>query len=247
MRNILITGVTGGIGFSLAHRLLESNYKVTGIYRNINDEIKNLKDKFPETFFSHEFDLMNIDALTDLVKYLAENYGSFGGFVHCAGFDKFSPLNLTKIDDIKNLWTIHALVPMLIISALSKKKFHDEKNTSIVLISSQATHEGAMGHSAYASAKGALEGYLKPASAELMEKNIRLNIACLAPIKTKMFENWFSILTPENQKKLSETYPLKLGEVLDAVNLIEFLLSEKSSFINGQIITADGGHSVRKI
>ena len=48
-------------------------------------------------------------------------------------------------------------------------------------------------------------------------------------------------------KKLLESYPLGIGEVEDAGNLICFLLSDKSRWINGQIITADGGHTVRKV
>ena len=247
MRKILITGVTGGIGSALAENLLSKNYGVIGLCRNINDKVKSLINENPDNFFVQECDLMNVESIPDLLKNLISTYGSLGGFVHCAGFDKLSPITRAKLDDIKNLWTIHALVPMIINSVLCKKNFHDENNTSIVLISSQAAHEGAMGHSYYASAKGALEGYLPPAAAELMEKNIRLNIVSLAPIKTNMFENWFSMLTEDSKKKLSDSYPLGMGKVSDAVNLIEFLLSEDSRFINGQIITADGGHSVRKI
>ena len=48
-------------------------------------------------------------------------------------------------------------------------------------------------------------------------------------------------------KKLMESYPLGIGEVEDARNLIIFLLSNESRWINGQIVTADGGHSVRKV
>ena len=54
-------------------------------------------------------------------------------------------------------------------------------------------------------------------------------------------------LTDEGQKRLLESYPLGIGRTEDASNLICFLLSDSSRFINGQIITADGGHSVRKV
>ena len=104
-----------------------------------------------------------------------------------------------------------------------------------------------MGHTAYAAAKGAIEGYLAPAAAELMEKVIRINEVCFAPIKTQMAAVWMDKLTEEGMNKLLESYPLGLGEVSDASSLICFLLSQEARFINGQIITADGGHSVRKI
>lgn len=104
-----------------------------------------------------------------------------------------------------------------------------------------------MGHSAYASAKGAIEGYLAPAAAELMEKGIRINEVCFGPVKTPMAAGWMDKLTEEGMRKLMESYPLGIGETDDAANLICFLLSDQSKWINGQIITADGGHSVRKI
>ena len=114
MRKILITGVTGGIGSALAENLLSKNYGVIGLCRNINDKVKSLINENPDNFFVQECDLMNVESIPDLLKNLISTYGSLGGFVHCAGFDKLSPITRAKLDDIKNLWTIHALVPMII-------------------------------------------------------------------------------------------------------------------------------------
>ena len=54
-------------------------------------------------------------------------------------------------------------------------------------------------------------------------------------------------LARHDDRSLLESYPLGIGEVEDASNLICFLLSPQSKWINGQIVTADGGHSVRKV
>ena len=246
MNNVLITGISGGIGKGVAEKLLASGSTVIGLDRTIRDEIRVIADKYPGQLTLRECDLMDIDNLPGLVKDIVAKHGLIEGFVHCAGFDKMAPLHLTKTEDIENLWRLHALVPMVMIATISKKKNHSE-GTSIVLISSQSVHEGAMGHTAYAAAKGAIEGYLAPAAAELMEKGIRLNEVCFAPVRTPMAASWMDKLTEEGMKKLLDSYPLGIGEVSDASNLICFLLSEESKWINGQIITADGGHSVRKV
>ena len=246
MNNVLITGVSGGIGKAVAEKLLEAGSSVIGLDRTINDETRALADRYPGKLMIHEADLMDSDGLFGLLKELVSEHGPIGGFVHCAGFDKMMPLHLTKADDIESLWRLHALTPMLMIGALSKKKMHEE-GMSIVLISSQSAHEGAMGHTAYAAAKGAIEGYLAPAAAELMEKGIRINEVCFGPVKTPMAAGWMDKLTEEGMQKLLESYPLGIGEVEDARNLICFLLSSEARWINGQIITADGGHSVRKV
>lgn len=246
MKNVIITGVSGGIGKAVAERLIEEGSSVIGLDRTVRDEIKQVAEKHPDQLFLYEADLMDVEKLGDQIKKLVAEHGPIGGFVHCAGFDKMAPLHLTKIEDIENLWRLHALVPMVMIAAISKKKNHDE-GTSIVLITSQSAHEGAMGHTAYAAAKGAIEGYLAPAAAELMEKSIRINEVCFAPVKTPMAASWMDKLTDEGMQKLLESYPLGIGEVEDASNLICFLLNTKSKWINGQIVTADGGHSVRKV
>lgn len=246
MKNVIITGVSGGIGKAVAERLIEESSSVIGLDRIIRDEIRQVAETHPDQLYLYETDLMDVEKLGDLIKKLVAEHGPVGGFVHCAGFDKMAPLHLTKIEDVESLWRLHALVPMVMIAAISKKKNHDE-GTSIVLITSQSAHEGAMGHTAYAAAKGAVEGYLAPAAAELMEKGIRINEVCFAPVKTPMAANWMEKLTDEGMQKLLESYPLGIGETEDASNLICFLLNQKSKWINGQIVTADGGHSVRKV
>ena len=189
MNNVLVTGVSGGIGKAVAEKLLASGSTVIGLDRTIRDEIRSTAENYPGRLFLQECDLMDVTQLQDLVKNLVAEYGPIGSFVHCAGFDKMAPLHLTKVEDIENLWRLHALVPMVMISVISKKKNHAE-GTSIVLISSQSAHEGAMGHTAYAAAKGAIEGYLAPAAAELMEKGIRINEVCFAPVRTQMAAGW---------------------------------------------------------
>lgn len=246
MNNVIISGVSGGIGKAVAERLLEEGSSVIGLDKVLSVEICETAQKYEGQLFLQECDLLNSSSLGNLISALVDQYGPIGGFVHCAGFDKMAPLHLTKAEDIEMLWRLHALAPILMISAISKKKNHMEQ-TAIVLISSQSAHEGAMGHTAYAAAKGAIEGYLAPAAAELMEKGIRINEVCFAPIKTQMAAGWMDKLTDEGVQKLKDSYPLGIGEVSDAANLICFLLSEKSQWINGQMITADGGHSVRKI
>ena len=246
MDNVLITGISGGIGKGVAEKLLAAGSSVIGLDKVISDDIKICADEYSGRLFLHEADLMNADSISEVIKSIVEEHGAIGGFVHCAGFDKMLPLHLSKKDDIEMLWRLHALAPMLMIGAISKKKNHTD-NASIVLITSQSAHEGAMGHTAYASAKGAIEGYLAPAAAELMEKGIRINEVCFGPVRTPMAAGWMDKLTDEGLLKLQESYPLGIGEVEDASNLICFLLSKEAKWINGQIITADGGHAVRKI
>ena len=124
MNNVLITGISGGIGKGVAEQLLASASTVIGLDRTIRDEIRETAAQYPGQLVLQECDLMDIGNLQNVVKNLVAEYGPIGGFVHCAGFDKMAPLHLTKVEDIESLWRLHALVPMVMIGAISKKKNH---------------------------------------------------------------------------------------------------------------------------
>lgn len=246
MENVLITGITGGIGYAVAEKLLENGSSVLGVARNTQAAQETLSSRYGDRIHTVDFDLTQVNMIDDLIKELVAGYGPIGGLVHCAGFDKMAPLHLVKSEDMEQLWRIHAQVPMRMIGLISKKKNRRE-DTSIVLIGSQAAHEGAMGHTAYAAAKGALEGYLAPAAAELMEKGMRINEVCLAPVETAMSASWMSKMTPEQLEDFKRKYPLGFCSPEKVADVICFLLSDQAKYMTGQMITVDGGHAVRKV
>ena len=133
MDNVLITGVSGGIGKGVAERLINNGSSVIGLDVTLSDDIKSISRQYEGKLKLIECDLMEAEQLPSVIKNIVAEYGAIGGFVHCAGFDKMMPLHLTKTADIEQLWRIHALAPMVMIGAISKKKNHAD-NTSVVLI-----------------------------------------------------------------------------------------------------------------
>ena len=107
-------------------------------------------------------------ALADGVK---ARFASVVGFVHAAGFDAVAPLGMIADDALARLVAVHADFPLKFLGWLGRRGNHAE-GASCVLVSSLAAHEGAKGHAAYAAAKGAVEGLLKPAAAELAAKPV---------------------------------------------------------------------------
>ena len=94
--------------------------------------------------------------------------------------------------------------------------------------------------SGYASSKMALTGLTKSFAVEMSKYNIRANIINPGFTKTSFYKKF------KSKKKLYnwtlQRIPMKRwGEPIEIVNLIEFLLSEKSTYINGETINIDGG------
>ena len=117
-------------------------------------------------------------------------------------------------------------------------------NASIVLFSTVAVQLGLPFHSQVSTSKGAIEGLTKALAAEYAP-TIRVN--CIAPSLTDT-PLAASLLNTEPKKEANAIrHPLKrIGNPEDIANMALFLLSEKSSWITGQILHVDGGISALK-
>lgn len=124
-----------------------------------------------------------------------------------------------------------------------KDKFHDE--ASIVIIGSNAGQFVLDEQSAsYHASRAALNGLVKYYAAKLGVKGIRVNSVLPTTIIKPENELFYS---EENEvrKMIQRITPLnRMGNANDVANAVEFLCSEKSSFITGQSIFVDGGISI---
>jgi NAD(P)-dependent dehydrogenase (short-subunit alcohol dehydrogenase family) len=160
---------------------------------------------------------------------------------------KTLPLTQSKFPLAEEIFRVNAFAAFELIRLFSKKGAYSSSGASFVLISSLAAHEGAMGTALYGASKGALEGFIPAAAAELAMKKIRLNALVLGVVKTDMSMQFIDKMSAEQQEALSMEYPLGLGEPEDAAEFIVYLLSGKARWITGQTFTLDGGHSSRGI
>ncbi len=127
-------------------------------------------------------------------------------------------------------------------------KFYESRlsdKSSLVFISTVAAKLGMPFHSSVAISKSAVEGLAKSLAAE-WAPNIRVN--CIAPslVETNMSKRFFR---NEDQKEaMNQKHPLqRTGLPEDISNAIDFLITEKSSWVSGQILHVDGGMSSLKI
>lgn len=169
---------------------------------------------------------------------------SLNGLVYFPGTINLKPFHRLTEDDFLNDYKINALGAVAFIqSYLSNLK--NSSNASIVLISSVAASTGMPFHSSIAMAKAAVEGLTKTLAAEL-SPTIRVN--CIAPSLTNTPLGEKFLNTPEKIEASQKRNPLKkIGEPKNLANAIAFLLSEKSSWITGQIIAIDGGMGTLKL
>jgi NAD(P)-dependent dehydrogenase (short-subunit alcohol dehydrogenase family) len=232
MATVLVVGGSSGIGFELSNRLAEQGYDLYATYyqNHINTEIENLK----------YFRLNALDSKIDL-SFLPQK---LDGLVYCPGSVNLKPFHRIKPEEFASdyefqvigaIKTIQAALPLL----------RQSNRPSIVLFSTVAVQMGFNFHTMVASSKGAVEGLMRALAAELAPK-IRVN--CVAPslTDTPLIRNLIN--TDEKRALNEQRHPMKrIGKPADIANAVEFLLSEKSSWITGQILHVDGGMSKLKV
>lgn len=222
-KNILIIGGNTGIGKNIVELLNDGENELFLASRSKGD-IEGDKINFQEIDVTEDFEL-------ELPEHL-------DGLVYCPGTINLKPFHRLKEEDFISDFKVNHLGAVKVIQK-ALKALKKSENASIVLFSTVAVQTGLTFHSSVASAKGAIEGLGKALAAELAPK-IRVNVIAPSLTNTPLASQ---LLSSDDKKKANaERHPLKrLGETQDIANAAEFLLSEKSGWVTGQVFTIDGG------
>jgi len=162
------------------------------------------------------------------------------GLVYLPGTISLRPFNrISEEDFLKDLQINFLGAARVIRQALPQIK--KSSAGSIVLFSTVAVAKGLPFHTSIAAAKGAVEGFGRSLAAELAPQ-IRVNMIAPSLTDTPLAEKLLS--TDQKRKAANERHPLKrVGTAADLASTAAFLLSEKSSWITGQVLRVDGGYS----
>ena len=243
MKTGIITGTGKGIGLSALKLLLKKKYKIISITKTKSKEVEALlKNKY---FIKNIYHPLGENLLIDK-KLLKEIYKKYKiDFVVCnAGVrhrDPLQKMNLKKRNHTLNV-NYHSNVVLIeeLLKFYNKKKFP----ISIVCISSIVGNFGFKNLSSYASSKMALEGFLKSIAVEYAKKNVRINMIAPGFIKSSYYNNFIKKQKNINKWILERTPMGRWGKPDEVSNVIEFLISEKSSYITGSTIYVDGGWNI---
>ncbi len=226
MKNILLIGGSYGIGLAIAKELQYEN-KVFVASRT-NAEIA-------EMHVTH----IPFDATTDTLD-TSKLPEVIDGLVYCPGSINLRPFRGLKPEAFEQDLQINFISLVKVIQSVLPN-LTASNQSSIVLFSSVAASMGMPFHTSVAAAKGAIEGFAKALAAEYAPK-IRVNVIAPSLTDTPLAEKFLS--NDDKKEKSAQRHPLKrVGTSEDMAQMASFLLSEKSSWISGQIFHVDGGMS----
>ncbi|AWV98587.1 SDR family NAD(P)-dependent oxidoreductase [Arcticibacterium luteifluviistationis] len=230
MSNFLVVGGSSGIGLALVEKLSKEGHKVYSTF-NTNE-----KANFGNVSYQ------KLDVLNGVlpIDFLPE---SLDGFVYCPGSINLKPFSRFSAEDLIEDYKLQVVGATEILKSILPN-LKKSKNASVLFFSTIAVQQGFSFHSQISASKGALEGLTRALAAELAPI-IRVNAIAPSLTETPLSDR---LINSEAKKDAqAEKNPMRrIGSVDDITEAAAFLLSDKSSWITGQILHIDGGLSAIK-
>ncbi|MFW3652291.1 3-oxoacyl-ACP reductase FabG [Vagococcus fluvialis] len=231
-KNIVITGAARGIGRTVANLMLEQGANhVYSLDVAEGEEMANFTQK--------KVDISNTDAVKKVVNEIIIEAKHIDVLVNNAGVtrdglvEKISEENWNFVVDINLKGTFNvtqAVVPFM----------KEAGKGSIVNLSSVVGEYGNIGQTNYAATKAGVIGMTYTWAKEFTRKgeNIRTNVVAPGYVNTEMVQS-----VPEKIiDRLKAQNPMKrLAEPIEIANAIAFLASDEASFVNGHVLSVNGG------
>ncbi len=219
-------GGSYGIGLPLV-KILNKEFNVHVACRT-NDQLQSENVNFIK------FDALNDEFDNSLIP------DEIHGFVYLPGSINLRPFKGLSVEAFKQDLEIN-LISLIKVLKTVMPKLVAADNSSIVLMSTVAVQRGMPFHSSVSASKGAIEGLTKSLAAEYAPK-IRVNAVAPSIVDTPLANRFLN--NDLKIEKSAQKHPMKrVGNSADIAETINFLLSEKSSWMTGQIIGVDGGTS----
>ncbi len=237
--NILLTGVSKGLGLAMAERLLESGAVVYGIARTRTEAFDTLQAKYAGQLHFKSVDLSNADGVH---KAVFDDYIDFDtplhGFVNNAAMAYDDIVTNVNLEPLEQMYRVNVFSPMILTKYAIRNMLLHRVKGSIVHISSISVHTGYKGLAMYASTKGAIEAFSKNTAREWGERQIRSNCLVAGFMETSMS----ATLSDDQKNRIYKRTSLKQAtEVGSVADTVAFLLSGGARSITGQNIHVDSG------
>ena len=237
--NVLITGISKGLGLKTADSLLKNSWTVYGISRSKTKELNELLIQYPDKLKWLQYDL---GVAKDIRQLIFKDWIGLDtpihGLVNNAAMAYDDIVTNLNLDSLEKMYMINVFTPMMLTKFVIRQMLLHRIKGSIVHISSISVHTGYKGLSMYASTKGALEAFSKNTAREWGEVGVRSNCLVAGFMETEMS----SSLSDNQKNRIYQRTSLKKPVVVNSVaETIRFLLSDEAKSITGQNIHVDNG------
>ncbi len=223
---IVVTGASKGLGRAICERLVEKDFEVFGIARNV-DEL---------SFPSMACDVSSYEQVKAVSKKLKNDGVRITGLINAAGIASMNlavttpasvAANIIQVNLLGTIYCCQNFAPLLL----------RNKAGSIVNFSTIAVALGLKGESIYAASKAGVEGFTRSFAREMADFNVRVNCIAPGPIDTNLLKG---ITSTQIQNIVSQQIIPKQFTPSSVSDLVEILLDERSGALSGQVLHVGG-------
>jgi len=235
MKNLLLTGASGGIGFEIAQYASEAGYRV-GLIDIDQKKLQETQSKIKNSI-ALKADITQESSVTEALQSFGETPDAL---INCAGIVRFGGLLEQEVKDFEDVINVN-LLGCFVISCATARLMKAKGSGNIINISSISGGKHPAIHSgAYAATKAGIVMLTEQMSLDWGKVGIRVNAISPGFIDSGMSASHY--IDPTEREKREKMVPAqRIGSAEDIAKVVMFLLSEDSSYIHGENITVDGG------
>lgn len=235
-KHVIVTGGARGIGLQVVRQFLEAGAKV-GVWEFSADAIATAKTElsaFAGQVLFQQVDVSkwsSVEAAASALPYSIDILINNAGITRDKSLGKMTTEDFDAVIDT-NLGGVFNCTKALL------GKFVDTPNKRIISISSVVALYGNFGQTNYAASKAGVIAMTKTWARELSRKGFTVNAVAPGFTLTPMVE----AMPVETRKIIEEKIPVgRFGKTTDIANACLYLASEEASYINGTVLSVDGG------
>lgn len=230
MKRALVTGAASGIGAACADALERDGWEIVRVDLDSGPHVRRL-----DVTDEHAW------------QALSDELGPLDGLVTSAGIRTRSSIVDTSLDEWERHLRVNVTGTWLAIRTFLRAIPHgDETPRAVVTIASVNATIAVPGQAHYVASKGAITALTRAAALEGAPLHVRVNSIAPGPIRTPMAGERLS--DPEQVRWLTGRVPLgRIGEPHEIGEIAAFLLSDRASYVSGEIVYADGGWAANAV
>lgn len=240
MLNVVVTGGSRGLGLGIARRLAAVGYGVIAIARHESEQLAAaIQEHESGRLNFRPFDLSNCDDIRGFVRQLHAEFGHIYGLVNNAGIGTSGLLTMMPDQLIAQSIHLNTVSP-IVLTKYVVRAMMASGGGRIVNIASIVGFTGYRGLTVYSATKASIIGFTRSLAREVGAVGITVNAVAPGFVDTDMTE---ALSGQKREQIVRRSALVRLAEVSDIANAVEFLLSEKARNITGTVITVDAGNT----
>ncbi|WP_316755692.1 SDR family NAD(P)-dependent oxidoreductase [Streptomyces herbicida] len=245
-RVVIVTGGGSGIGEATARLLSEGGHHVVVCGRR-SEPLRRLE---AETgVLAHPSDVGDPEAADGLVRAALAAHGRLDGLVLNAGIGRGGAVGDLSLEDWDDVMRTNLTGPLMLLRAALPHLL--ESGGAVVAVASVSALRNGTSNAPYATSKAALLQLCRSVAVDYGRQGVRANIVCPGWVRTEMADRRMTRFAAEAgleggmdaaYEKATALLPMgRPGEPREVAEAIDWLLSPAASYVNGSVLTVDGG------